>query len=108
MDNGNVYFAFLFTLTAHVMSNRFSTSGLIMLQINSTDPVELMEDDGVMDALVDAGITSRITASNKVAITDALALHGCRISRCKWMWDAVWDGAETLGLRTLLRAQPGK
>ena len=76
--------------------------------MNNDDIRVVQFDDEVVTLMESAGMTCQLTQSNREEVARALALQASPITMCKWMWDAFWEGAEELGLRTLLRAHPGK
>ena len=57
--------------------------------------------------MASAGMTCQLTQRNHGEVARPLALQASLITMCKWMWDAFWNGAEEIGIRTLLRAHPG-
>ncbi|CAG2227582.1 G2H3 [Mytilus edulis] len=72
------------------------------------EPVDqLNTDDEVLTAMEESGITSRLSPTSRLSIAKALIAHFSRITSKKGILDQCWEGAEELGLQSLLKSNPG-
>ncbi|XP_076115254.1 uncharacterized protein LOC143083024 isoform X2 [Mytilus galloprovincialis] len=68
------------------------------------EKVELLNSDTtILDMLEDAGIHLIVSSSSRPTIVKALVAHYSKFNSKKLMLDAFWEGAEQLGLQTLLK-----
>ncbi|XP_052089220.1 myb-like protein X [Mytilus californianus] len=64
-------------------------------------------DEAVQNILESAGINLRISATSKSTISKALIAYFSRVTSKKAILDQFWEGAEQIGLQTLLKSNTG-
>lgn len=68
------------------------------------EKVELLNSDTtILDMLEDAGIHLIVSSTSRPTIVKALVAHYSKFNSKKLVLDAYWEGAEQLGLQTLLK-----
>ncbi|CAG2246359.1 unnamed protein product [Mytilus edulis] len=77
------------------------------IQIQNEPVDQLNTDDEVLTAMEESGITSRLSPTSRLSIAKALIAHFSRITSKKGILDQCWEGAEELGLQSLLKSNPG-
>ncbi|CAG2222029.1 unnamed protein product [Mytilus edulis] len=94
-------------------SNRQQWSGADLQYVGlhrrniQNEPVDqLNTDDEVLTAMEESGITSRLSPTSRLSIAKALIAHFSRITSKKGILDQCWEGAEELGLQSLLKSNP--
>ncbi|XP_071172623.1 G2/M phase-specific E3 ubiquitin-protein ligase-like [Mytilus edulis] len=79
-----------------------------LIQKIQNEPLDdLNKDDEVLSAMEESGITSRLSPTSRLSIAKALIAHFSRITSKKGILDQFWEGAEELGLQSLLKSNPG-
>ncbi|CAC5421212.1 G2H3 [Mytilus coruscus] len=77
----------------------------IIQKIETEADVEILnQDEAVQNILESAGINLRISATSKRTISKALIAYFSRVTSKKAILDQFWEGAEQIGLQTLLKS----